>query len=80
MIRCIVCLINMSILIYIPIDFSNLLKENLDQLKYSYKNSTHQQSSSEQDLEATVLEDEDQPVTADSQSMAIEDVNDSKST
>lgn len=80
MIRCIVCLIDMSIRIYIPIDFRYLLKENLDQLKNSYENSTHQQSSSEQDLGATVLEDEDQPVTANSQSMAIEDVNDSKST
>lgn len=77
MIRCIVCLIDMSIRIYIPIDFRYLLKENIDQLK---KNSTHQQSSSEQDLDATVLEDEDQPGTGNSQSMAIEDVNDSEST
>lgn len=71
MIRCIVCFIDMSIRIYIPIEFGYPLQEILDQLN---KNSTHQQSSSKQDL------DEDQPVTVSLQSKANEDVNDSKST
>lgn len=65
--------------IYFAIDASNRLKGTIEH--YMYKNPTHQQSPMNQDLKVTVLEeDEDQPVTIYSQNLAIEDVNEPKST